>query len=97
MRNVHAPLALLLGLIWGAVWAAFLQFNRGGQWLASSRTWIAVVVGVGGNLVIARLLLPFRLWSALIGIFAVSSLPIIARSLHNELQADREVWHDLKG
>lgn len=88
-----SQLALTLGVLWGALWGSFLQFTKTGRWLANARTWITVVVGVGGNLLIALLFLPFHFWLYVVGLFAVSSLPIIARSLINE-HRDTEAFFD---
>jgi len=40
----------LLALVWGGIWAAFLQWTRPGWFLANKRTWLTVVVGVGVDL-----------------------------------------------
>ncbi len=81
---------LFLALIWGGVWAAFLQFVPLGRFLAQKRTWITVVVGVGGDLLIASLVVPWDVWKWFALIVACSSLGIIARSLFNE-------WDEWKG
>lgn len=77
--------ACILALIWGSLWAAFLQFNRFGRWLARKRTWITVVVGVGVDLLIMRRVIPKDAWLKVVTIITFSSLSIIFRSLYNEL------------
>jgi hypothetical protein len=71
--------------LWGALLAIYLQFNRHGQFLADERTWIAVVVGVGVDLLIAY---PWGGgqgdWFTVAAIIATSSVGIIIRSLANE-------------
>jgi hypothetical protein len=80
----------VFGLFWGLFWAMFLQLTKPGRWLVVKRTWITVVVGVGANLLIALAILPVDLWWKLVLIFALSSLPIIVRSLINELAETEE-------
>lgn len=70
-------------LCWGILWAVFLQCNRMGKFLAVERTWIAVVVGVGVDLLIGT----GATWWALWLIVALSSVGVIARSLINEHNA----------
>lgn len=77
--------SLLLALIWGAVWAMFLQWTHLGRFLALKRTWLTVVIGIGVDLLISLTLLPLRAWLTVFSIIAISSLPIITRSLVNEL------------
>lgn len=96
MPKGKSQLAIILGAIWGVIWGSYLQFTRTGQWLASSRTWITVVVGVGMNLLISLLFLPVSLWLHLIGLFAISSFPIILRSLHNERRETETIFNALQ-
>jgi membrane-anchored glycerophosphoryl diester phosphodiesterase (GDPDase) len=95
MEKQRTFLAMLLGLIWGSVWAWFLQFTKAGKNLIKYHNWIAVVVGVGGNLLITLLFLPLQLWNLVIGLFALSAVPIIARSLANEQRPFEEYFDDL--
>lgn len=83
------PLALTLALIWGAIWAAFLQLTPWGHYLAVRRTWITVVVGVGIDLLLMLLVVPLATWFLIVGIIAASAIGIIARSLYNEITDDR--------
>lgn len=78
------PFALFLALVWGAAWAVFLQLTPLGKFLARQRTWLTVVTGVGVDLLIALAVVPWPAWLTFISIIAVSSLPIILRSLINE-------------
>jgi len=86
-------LAAVLAIIWGAFWALFLQVSPIGRFLALRRTWITVVVGVGVDLLIARLVLRWREWLRLVGVIIMSSLPIITRSLWNEWGDHQEIMH----
>lgn len=84
------PIALVLGLIWGIVWARVLQRTRMGRFLADKRTWLTVVIGVGGDLLIALLIVPFAWWWRVFAVIALSSLGIIYRSLSLELHEKQE-------
>jgi len=77
-------LGVFLGLFWGAVWAAFLEWIPFGRFLVKRRTWITVVVGVGGDLAIALGTVDFEAWQQVTLIVAASALPIILRSLLHE-------------
>jgi len=89
--------ALFLALIWGVVWAVILQFTRMGQFLVHQRTWITVVIGVGGDLVIAAVCVPFDGWWRVAAIVVLSSVGIIARSLINEWGDVQELKRQLNG
>ena len=77
-------LTAILALIWGAIWALFLQLHPWGQWLAIKRTWLTVVIGVGVDMALLLLVLDIHTWSTVTAIVAASSSGIIARSLYNE-------------
>ena len=76
--------ALCIAFVWGAVWAMFLQRHSWGRWLAVKRTWLAVVVGVGVDLVILLLILEPHVWTGVVAVIGASSVGIIVRSLYNE-------------
>ncbi len=67
-------------LLWGVLWALALQHSRLGRFLARERTWIAVVIGVGVDLLLGIGALWWQIWL----VVALSSIGIIARSLLNE-------------
>ena len=85
--SVDLPLIfrVSLGILWGALWAVFIQFNRHGKFLAEERTWITVVIGVGIDLLIAY---PWGGgqgdWFTVALVISTSSIGIIVRSLANE-------------
>lgn len=83
--------ALILAVIWGAIWAGFLQWTDMGQFLALKRTWITVVVGVGMDMLIILLVVSFEQWVQIVAVVAASSVFIIVRSLWNERAELREV------
>jgi len=84
-----------LALIWGVLWAAFLQYFKFGRYLATRRTWITVVIGVGVDLLILLLVLPFQAWLNLSLVIALSSIGIIFRSVYNELCDNEEVMKEV--
>lgn len=86
----------IISLFWGGLWAGFLQFSRFGRFLVHKRTWVTVVVGVGGDLIILLFLIPFRIWLKFFTIIALSSVPIIYRSLSNELHETLEEINVIK-
>lgn len=77
-------LAAILALLWGALWALFLQLHPWGRWLALRRTWLTVVVGVGVDLALLLLILDAHTWATVVAIIAASSIGVIVRSLYNE-------------
>jgi len=81
------PFVLVLALIWGIVFALFLQFVPLGRFLARKRAWIATIIGVGVDLILIFIILPFEHWLIITGIIAASSIGIICRNLANE-------WHE---
>ncbi len=83
--NATTLFAIFLGLVWGLIWALFLQ-TYPGRFLAARFTWLTVVVGIGLDLLIALLVVPLDIWLWLVAIIAASSVPIIGRSLFNELR-----------
>lgn len=82
------PFSIVLAVIWGGLWAAYLQFSQYGRYLALRRTWITVVIGVGVDLLIALLVIDLRTWLIISAIIVSSSVGIIARSLYNEVKDD---------
>jgi len=80
--------AICFALVWGGLWALFLQWNPWGQWLAVKRTWLAVVIGVGVDLAILLLVLEWPAWANVAAVIAASSVGVIVRSLYNEHHED---------
>ena len=80
---------LILALIWGGAWALFLEYVPLGRWLAAKRTWLTVVVGVGGDLGLLFILIPWETWLLVLGVVALSSIGVIGRALISEMRE----WH----
>ena len=70
--------------IWGVLWAIILQYTYLGRWLAVRRTWITVVIGVGGTLAAGLPAVDIGQFVRISGLFAASSIGIIIRSIYNE-------------
>jgi len=70
-----------LGFIWGLAWALIIEYVPLGQFLVRRRTWITVVIGVGGDMAIAWFALDFAAWSQMALIVGLSSIPVVMRSL----------------
>ncbi len=75
---------LALGIIWGIVWALFLQRTYAGRFMAARLTWLSVVIGIGVDLIIAFFVVPFEAWIRIAAIITLSSIGIIVRSLLND-------------
>lgn len=90
--NPTIVLAVIVAALWGAMWAAFIQFNYHGRFLAARLTWLSVVIGIGVDLLILALVIPIDALIAVVAIIGASSLPIIARSLINDSMDSRKFY-----
>lgn len=85
-------LRVLLAFGWGIGWAAYLELHRHGQFLATERTWLTVVIGIGVDLAIAW---PGD-WYVVALVIGASSVGVIARSLMNEQRQASVNWQGYK-
>lgn len=67
-----------------------------GQFLAQKRTWLTVVIGVGVDTLLLLPVIPKRAWVKLLAVLGLSSIPIILRSLINELTETNEAIDVIK-
>jgi len=88
--TTYLVFALLLAI--STVYAVVLQVTPFGRWLATERTWLAVVIGVGYVTLIMRLLGPAPSWWLWLVAWVVSGVPVVARSLWNELGREAALW-----
>jgi hypothetical protein len=88
---------ILSGLGWGIAYAAFLQFTDIGRYIVERVTWLSVVIGIGGDLLIAGLFVGWPVVLAVGAIIGASSIGIVARSLINYQQAHAEFERILDG
>lgn len=82
--------ALVLALIWGVVWALFLQ-TFPGRFVAARMTWLSVVIGVGVDLVILLLVVPVDTLMLVTAVIGLSAIPIIGRSILNEIKDQKDL------
>ncbi len=90
-------LVFALLLLVSTLYAVILQVTSFGRWLARERTWLSVVIGVGYTVLALVLVIPRSAWFMVVMAFLVASLPIIGRSLWNELRRDSAVWKEVRG
>lgn len=90
------PICLLLGLIWGLIWALCLHASPLGRYLVQQQTWLTVVIGVGVDLLILAFALPLETWLLVCAPIAASALGIIGRSLLLQAEAHRAAQTALK-
>lgn len=83
-------LAGFLALFWGLVWAVMLWGTGWGRFLRQRRTWLTVVMGVGGDLMIAGLVLELRAWLLVWGIVGLSAVGIVGFCLEQEYREHRD-------
>lgn len=77
-------LIFFLAFIWGVSFALFLQYVPAGRFLAKHRAWLAVVIGVGVDVLILAWVLPVGHLLMIFAVFGASAIGVIARSLANE-------------
>lgn len=78
----------LLAICWGIIWALFLQLHPKGRWMAQRRTYWTVIIGIGMDLILLLIIFPPQDVLLILWVVALSSIGLIARSLHNESQEE---------
>ena len=94
---MELALCLILALVWGGIWAATLQWTTWGRFLAARRAWLAVVVGVGVDLLILLALLPILVWLSVCAVIGASAVGIVIRSIGNEWGEHAELLRTVRG
>lgn len=92
---VHLGQLIFLGAVLGGGWALFMQRTRVGWFISTRQTWLAVVLGCAGNLLILAVYLPMEQWLMLGAVFAGSAVPVAVRSLHNQNKEIEETGKEL--
>jgi len=82
--------ALILAFIWGIGWARALQ-TFPGRFLAARLTWLSVVIGIGVDLAILLLIIPFETLVIVTAVIGLSAIPIIGRSILNEIRDQKDL------
>jgi len=85
MRTV---ISFAMGAFWGSSWAVFLHMTTVGRWLRLYRTWLTVVIGVGGCLAIVGARHSWRSAATALTIFAGAGAPIVTASILEEFKRD---------
>ncbi len=85
-----------LALIWGLLWALVLEYVPLGRFLAARRSWLAVVIGIAGDLLLLRPVLSLSSWVRVAGVLAASSVGMILRGLAHEWRDHQEVLNRTK-
>lgn len=80
----------LLALLWGLVWAGVLWGTGWGRWVRLRRTWLSVVIGVGGDLLVMGLVMGLEVWLAAWLIVAASAVGIVGLCWVGEYREHRE-------
>jgi len=93
MSGFWPLLVLFLALFWGIAYAIALERISFMRWLVDKRTWIVVVAGVGMDLILIKLIIPWEWWVWMAIVVALSAVGIIGRSLYLE----HEEWMELLG
>ena len=88
-------LTLVALFLASGLYAIGLQ-TRIGKRLCARRTWLTVIVG--NTLVLAALytLLSLESWLLCVGAFAIAGVPVVARSLYNELRDEAEAMRGFR-
>lgn len=76
--------SLLLATLWGAIVAIFLEYTSFGRFIEERLTWFIVAVGMGGDLLIALLLIDPDgrvLWWQMVAVIALSSVAVSVRGI----------------
>jgi len=90
-------LALFLALMWGIAYALALEKFEFLRWLVDKRTWITVVIGIGVDLALMLLIVPFEFWWPGAAVIGLSAIGIIGRSIYLERMEWQELMLTIRG
>ncbi len=82
-----------LALIWGLLWALVLEYVPLGRFLAARRSWLAIVIGIAGDLLLLRPVLSLSSWVRVTAVLAASSVGMMCSGFRSERSLFHE-WHD---
>lgn len=78
------PFVLLSSAVWGVCVAAFIQFTVLGRFIALHMTWLAVALGIGGDLLLLLLLMDSNnrvAWWQIVAVIGMSSIAVSAQDI----------------
>jgi hypothetical protein len=87
---------LLLGALWGISYTLFLWLSARGRFLRKRRTWLAVTLGVGVDLLLGLTVVEPLAWLWLAGIIAASALPVIGACLLGEYDEHQHALNEAR-
>ena len=88
--------AVLLAFFWGLCFALFLWLTAPGRFLRLRRTWLAVVIGVGVDLLIGLFVMDAEVWLRLVAVVAASAIGIIGACVSGEYVEHRDDLDDAR-
>ena len=88
VHAVRTVISFAMGAFWESSWAVFLHTTTIGRWLRLYRTWLTVVIGVGGCLAIVGARHSWRSAATALTIFAGAGAPIVTASILEEFRRD---------
>lgn len=80
----------------GVVYALVLDRVPIAKFLVEKRTWITVVVGVVMTVLLAVPVIGWQVAGLMAGIFALSGIGVIARSIVHEMYDEGDFWVELR-
>jgi hypothetical protein len=83
--------AAIAATVWSAVWAALHQYTKLFRYVLHDHTFISVIIGCAGNLVIAFFAIDLQDWVTMVVIFAFSSSFVAIRSLYDRQKEAEQV------
>jgi len=83
-------------VIFGVGYAVVLDRVPVARFLVEKRTWLTVVVGVAVTVLLAVPVIGWQMAGCMAGIFALSGLGVIGRSIVHEMRSDGDFWGELR-
>jgi hypothetical protein len=82
--------------VWSAAWAALHQFAKPFRYALQNITFISVIIGCAGNLVIGFFFMDFQSWTAIVLVFAFSTIFVAARSLYDKQKESEQATESIE-
>lgn len=83
---------LILGLLFlvSCLYCIILEYSERRLRLVTRKTWLTVIIGVAMVMAALTLLIPWECWLMVATAFVVAGLPVVGRSIVNEILHDLE-------